>query len=468
MPPTTPTSTDDDASVPDPRRFRRGLIATLAVLALACATLGATSILQGPKLEGAQMDTAAAAGGPGQQLRLVVNQAVAPVTAADITVVPQVPVTVQSQGSVIAITFHAALNYASTYRVSVAKVTSPRGGAAATLHTDVTTPAFGFDYLVRGASTDRIVHATVGNPKRTVLYQAPGIQEFAPLDGAMVVVHDDGNRGSQIDIVQLNGGNVETLALHDAGAVDAITVVGTTILYTLTSTTADPIPQYDQTLFKVDLQAQHASVPVTGLDGKPLIIDSWQPIPGTQTLLLHGLDESLMRYDPTSLTPPVPFAYAPIMGGLSPDQKRIGTVTAFGPNSLVIGSGTSTPINAAPINGLVPYADAPTPIDAANVILRLAIEHNGSFTPQITLNTTTAGTVTSRKLYSPGGTTPQIQNYRITSNGRYLIIEFDPDYLHATPDGSSVNRRPVGITTDLVDVDSGAIVTEVAGFDATW
>ena len=464
----TRISTDDDRDARSPRRFRRGLIATLAALAVVCATLGAASILQGPKLQGAQLDAAAAAGGPGQQLRLVVNQAVAPVTAADVTVIPAVPVTVQSQGSVIAITFHSALDYATDYRVAVAHVTSPRGGATAVLHTLVKTPAFGFDYLVRGTTTDRIIHATVGSPTRSVLYEAPGIQNFVPLDGAMVIVRDDGNHGSQIDIVQLHGANVETLTLPDSGTVNAITVAGTDILYTFTSTRADPIPQYYQTLFKVDLQAQHTSVPVNGLDGKPLIIDSWQPVPGTGTLLLHGIDESLLRYDPASPTPPVPFGYVPIMGGLSPDQKRLGTVDAFGANSLEISSGTSTPINAAAIDGNVPYADVPTPIDGAHAILRLAIEHDGTFTPEIALNTTASGVITSKKLYRPSGTTPQIHNYRLTANGRYLVVEFEPDYLHSTPDGSYANRQPTSVTTDIVDVTTGATVLEVAGFGARW
>ncbi len=442
---------------------------TLAALIVACGSLGAASILQGPKLDGAHIDAAAAAGAPGQQLRLVVNQAVAGIKPSDVSVIPAVPMAVQSQGSVIAITFQRALDYDAVYRVTVADVTSPRGGARATLRAEIRTPDLGFDYLVRGTGTDRILHASVGSTARTVVYQSPGIQDFVPLDGAMVVVRDDGNRGSQIDIVQLHGANVETLALPDAGAVDAITVVGTDILYTLTSTDADPIPQYDHTLFKVDLQAQHDSVPVKGLDGKPLTIDSWQPIPGTGSLLLHGIDEALLRYDPNSTTPPVPFAYVPIMGGLSPDQKRLGTVDAFGPNSLVVSTGVSTRLSPAPIDGDVPYADLPTPLDSARTLLRLAISRDGAFTQQIVTNTTTPNKpTTTKKLYQPTGSAPEIENYRMTSNGRYLVIEFEPNQLDAVPDGSLVNRRPVSITTDVVDTRTGLTDLEVAGFDARW
>jgi hypothetical protein len=441
----------------------------VAALLVACGSLGAVSVLQGPKLEGAQIDTAAAASAPGQQLRLLVNQAVAAIKPSDVRIVPSVPMTVQSQGSVIAITLHQALDYGATYRVAVSGVTSPRGGADATLRTEIHTPAFGFDYLVRGTDTDRIIHATVGSTARTVLYESPGIQDFVPLDGAIVVVRDDGQRGSQIDIVQLHGANVETLTLPDAGAVNAITVVGTDILYTLSSTEADPIPMYDNTLFKVDLQAQHDSVPVNGVDGKPLTIDAWQPIPGTGSLLLHGVDEALLRYDPTSTTRPVPFAYVPIMGGLSPDQKRLGTVDAFGPNSLIIGSGTSTRLSPAPIDGNVPYADLPTPIDATHTLLRLAISHAGAFTQQIVINTTSPNTpTTTKKLYQPRGPAPEIENYRMTANGRYLVVEFEPNQLDAAPDGSLVNRRPVSITTDIVDTTTGLTDLEIAGFDARW
>ncbi len=468
MPRTTLTSTDGRHAARDPRRFRRGFLVTVAALIIACGSLGAASILQGPKLEGTQIDAAAAAATPGQQLRLVVNQAVAAIKPSDVSIVPSVPMTVQSQGSVIAITFHRALDYDASYRVAVAGVTSPRGGATATLHAPIRTPQFGFDYLVRGTGTDRIIHATVGSAARTVLYESPGIQDFAPLDGAMIVVRDDGQRGSQIDIVQLHGTHVETLTLPDAGAVDAITVVGTDILYTLSST-ENPLPKYNHTLFKVDLQAQHDSVPVKGLDGKPLTIDAWQPIPGTGSLVLHGIDTALLRYDPTSTTPPVPFAYAAIMGGLSPDQKRIGTVDPLGPSSLVIDSGTSTRLSPAPIGGDVPYADLATPIDASRTLLRLAISHAGTFTQQIATNTTNPNKpTTTKKLYQPSGSAPEIENYRMTSNGRYLVVEFEPNQLDAVPDGSLVNRRPVSITTDIVDTTTGHTVLEVAGFDARW
>ena len=477
MPRTTLTSTKGARAIRDPHRFGRGLIATLALLVVACGSLGAVSILQGPKLEGQQIDTSAAVGAPGGQLRLVVNQAVAAVTARDVSIVPSVPLSVQSQGSVIAITFHAALDYDAVYRVSVKGVTSPRGGADATLHAEVRTPPFGFDYLVRGPSTDRVIRATVGTTARKVLYESPGIQDFVPLDGAMIVVRDDGHRGSQIDIVQLHGTNIETLTLPDTGAVNAITVVGTDILYTLTSTStstststnADPVPKYDQSLFKVDLQAQHLSTPVNGLDHNQLTIDAWQPVPGTNTLMLHGLDGALMRYDPSETTPPVPFAYVPIMGGLSPDQKRIGTVDAFGPNSLALSTGKSTRLTPAAIDGKTPYADLATPIDAAHTLLRLAIVRGSSFTQQLVLNTSTSGQpTTTKKLYQPPGKEPAIEDYRITSNGRYLVVEFLPNQIDIVPDGATVNFQPTSVELDIVDAKTGAVDAEVAGFDARW
>jgi hypothetical protein len=442
---------------------------TVAALVIACGSLGAASILQGPKLEGAQIDAAAAATAPGQQLRLVVNQAVAAIKPSEVHIVPSVPITVQSQGSVIAITLHRALDYDTSYRISVSDVNSVRGGPGATLRTEIRTPPFGFDFLVRGSTTDRIIHATVGSTRRTVLYESPGIQDFVPLDGAMIVVRDDGQRGSRIDIVELHGVHSETLTLPDAGAVDAITVVGTDILYTFSSTEANPIPKYDHTLFKADLQAKHDSVPVMGLDGKPLTIDAWQPIPGTESLILHGIDTSLQRFDPTSTTPPVPFAYAAIMGGLSPDQKRIGTVDPIGPSSLLIASGTATRLSPAPVEGDVPYADLPLPIDATHTLLRLAISHAGTFTQQIAMNTANSNKpTTTKKLYQPSGSAPEIENYRMTSNGRYLVVEFQPNQLDAVPDGSPVNRRPVSITTDIVDTTTGLTDLEVAGFDARW
>ncbi|MES1212771.1 MAG: hypothetical protein ABUT11_04410, partial [Leifsonia sp.] len=75
---------------------------------------------------------------------------------------------------------------------------------------------------------------------------------------------------------------------------------------------------------------------------------------------------------------------------------------------------------------------------------------------------------TTKKLYEPSGSFPWIEDYRMTSNGRYLVVEFLPNQQDAEPDGSLVNRRPTSITTDIVDTRSGTVETEVAGFDARW
>ncbi|HEY4270242.1 MAG TPA: hypothetical protein VGM94_18815 [Galbitalea sp.] len=454
--PPTPTSTD--------RRFRRGLIAVIVALVVVAGSLGAVSVLQGPKIEGSQLNPAALAAGPGQQLRLIANQAIAPVSDRQVSVFPPATVTAQSQGDVIIIRFGGALNYATEYTVTVKGVTSSRGGAAATLRQTFRTPAFSFDYLVRGADDDKIVKATVGTVKRTVVYEAPHIEDFVPIAGALVLVSDADGGGNQIDIVQPGQPQAETLALPDVGTVNAITAVGTTILFTLTSLTANPVPKYNENLFKVDLTANHLPTAVLGIDKQPLHVNAWRAIPGTTSVLLDDIGD-VLRYDPTATTPPTFVASYPDLGGLSPDAALLGVTNPSGPYVLDLATAKTVFVPGSPIKGAAStFVEDVLPLTTKLTLERVAVPAKRDFKVVIASDDGTTGKI----LYQPQGDNPGILSYTATSNGRYLIVESIPDTTNPVSDGAVTNPRPKSVIIDVIELDSGLVDTEVAGFDPRW
>jgi hypothetical protein len=460
MPRATRTSTDAG-------RFRRTLLVTIAVLALACAGLGAAAILQGPKLRGSHLDTTAAVAGPGQQLRLVLNEAVAKVGVAQLRITPAVPATVQTQDSVVTVQLGAALASSTRYAVELRGVTSARGGPASTVRTELTTPAFSFTFLRRG-DVDRILTTTVGGAPRQ-LYQATGIQWFVPVSGALVVATTTADRQSALTLVQPGSALTERFALPDAGRINGLTAVGDRVLFTLTSATADPVPRYDHTLFLIDLAGSHTPQPVTGLDGKALDVDDWTAVPGSGSIILHGIDTAVWRYTPGTADPLAPLGTYQQLGGLAPDQQRLGVQDAAGPLSLDLASGKPSPVTVTLADGSTPYADAVVPLDATHQVVRISAAPPSPGAGSVSQIVETGGPGgAARVVAKPTGTAPLIIGYRMTGNGQYVVLEFQPDEFTYDPDSSPVNQRPTGITTDVVEVATGKVVAQVTGFDAVW
>jgi hypothetical protein len=456
MPRATPTST---------RGFRRALLVTLAVLALACAGLGAASILQGPKISAATLDVAAATTAPGQQLRLVLDEAVAPIRARDVRVRPAVPVTVSTQGDVVLLRLGAALRNATAYSLEVRGVVSTRGGPAATLHHGFTTPAVALDLLQRGPATDGTSadHILRVTPTATrELFAGPGIQAFAPVGGALAVAQDDSSGASVLRIVQPDSPNAETLALPAAGRVDAITTLGSTVLFTFTSTVADPVPEFDRTLFRVDLEGTHRVEPVAGLDGTPLRVDDWRALPGTTAMILHGVDATILRYDPGAKPTLTPSGLVDELGGVSPDQSRIGVTTHDVSGVLALSSGDTEALTTPASLGAGAHLDLPLPLDARRTFVRIATPGSGAFAYTMAELDGSA----ARTVFAPVGTSPRIVDGALSANGQYLLLEVDPDQLHSSLDGSFVDPQPAAITFVAVDVATGRPIIQTPGFAA--
>ncbi len=460
MSPPSPTSTDADRGR---ARFRRTLLITVVVLAVISAGLGAASILQGPKLRGWNLDTAAATAGPGQQLRVVLNEVVAPIGATRVSITPRIPVTVQSQNNITTIRLQRALDNATRYRVELRDVRSTRGGPASTVRVEFTTPALRLTYLSRGTTTDRIMTTTVGHGPR-LLWSAPGIQSFTRVSGALVIATTTDDRQSALTLVQPGKTLTETFALPEPGRIDELTSIGNRVLFTLSSQDADGGTYY-HTLFLIDLEGSHTPAPVQGIGGQPLAIDDLEPVAGSTALLLHGIDGSVVRYDPLATPAVTPVGSFQLLGGLSPDQRRLGVNDAGGPLTLDLRSGRSTRVPAPIIDGRTGYPELSTPLTAISAIVLTSLSPAvaGRLPTSELVETSPSG---SRLIFTPAGTAPMIMGYRLTSNGQYLIVETNPDELHYDPDDSPVNFQPRAVTTVIVDVARGVAVQQFAGFDA--
>lgn len=457
------------------RRFHRGFWATAIVLALACAGLGAASVLQGPRIQGGQVDAAAAVAGP-VTLRLVIDEGIAELDPDQVRVEPEAPFSVQTDGSVVLLAFERALDYATDYRVALAGVTAASGGVAADLSYEFATPAFTPTWLERSASGDRILRGEPGAAPETV-YTGLRIQDYVDLGQAALVVRLDGAGTSLADIVATDGsGNVESLLLPGGlpGRIELLTPSGVNVLYTYTSldpeaSEAAGVPVFDDTLMRLDLGGTHISEPVLGLDGQPVTADTILPIPGTTAFLVHSRAGDVLRYDPASGEPPTLVAAYPELVSLASDGHRAVVKDALGHVVYDLADGSETRFEPSPVEGgtAIPFVADVVALSGDRAIER-AVLPNEDFTAFDSFVAVDDGT-SARLLFRTAEPTGSVIGYRVTPNERYLVAEVSPggDSLEAS-DGYEADARPRDVRIVLIDLTTGEVAGEWPGSHARW
>ncbi len=442
-------------------RFRRGLIGTIVVLALACAGLGTASTLQGPKVQAAQLELATAVTAPAS-LRLFLDEAVADVAADEVRVEPDVPHTVSTDGDVVLVHFEQALRYGTRYAVNLAGVTARAGGASADLEHSFRTPEAVVRWVQRDTSGDgsgdRVVEAAPGAEPTEVLAM-PHIQDFLSLPEALftVTLNDGGDATAQI--VSLDGSNREDLTLPGAGQISLLEYSGTTVLFTFTNA-GEGVPEYDDTLFRLDLSGTHLSDVVVGLDGAPMSVDRLIPIPGTTQVLVHQRSGDLLRLDTSTSDAPVLVASYTELGSLAADGHRVSAADAFGQVMYDLDDGSEERVNPSPLGGAVPYIADVIPLSGGRWLERAVLPSADftSFDPSVALDDGTAAT----PLLAASGT-GGVLDFRVMSNEQYLLAEISPAGADAISDRYGGSPRPLDVTLVMVDLASGEVIGEWPG-----
>jgi hypothetical protein len=456
------------------KRFRRGWWASAAVLVLACAGLGTASVLQGPRLQGGQIDVDAAVAGP-SPLRLVIDEAVADLDEGQVSVSPEVPFTVQTDGSVVLLRFQSALDYDITYRVGLSGVAAAAGGVRADLHYEFDTPPIQATWLSRASSGDRILTGSPGEAPET-LFTGARIQDLLPLPGALLVVRLDDAGASYAEIVATDGSdNVERLMLPGGAPVRMalLTLIGTDALYTVTTLDPDAavaagLPAFDESLFRLDLTGTHIAEPVLAPDGRPIAADTLLPIPGSTAVLVHSRAGDVYRYDPPSGTAPTLLAGYAEMVALAADGHRLSVKDAFGPLIYDLVDGSESRIEPSPMAGgtAVPFVADVVPV--AGGWIERAVLPNADFSAFDSFIARDDGSSTT-ELFRPSRKGGSVVGYAVTANERYLIAEVSPGGdTFAASDGYEADARPRDVTIVVLDLASGEVAQEWAGSHARW
>jgi hypothetical protein len=464
------TSSERDGAHPTERdggAFRRAFTWLTLALLVACAALVGVGFLQGPKLADVQLDTAAVISRPDQQVRLFVNQPVEPVRAEQVTVTPEVPVTVTSVDDVIAVQFGALLAYDTEYTVRVDEVRGVGLPATASLEYRFSTGSPQVYLLDRGEPDDTILRTGLSGSEREVVYSAPGIQSFAVTGQVLVVATEAGDGESGLRLVSLADGAVEEIPLPEPGSIRDldVTTVGSVVGVTFVPTERSDDALGGRQLLLLDLEAGRAFSSVTGIDGEPLQATDWLFVPGRAALVAQTIEQTLLLVDAAPGSIPTPLGRVAEIVRFSRDGSTLAARDALGGVLIDLTDGSQTRLDPSLIEGGLPFLGLVEPLGDGSLLEKAALEAtDGRFIVVIAIDDGETG----RILYTTPDLAGSIEDFTVSPNGQFAAIEIVPVIADSVSDGYSVNPRATSITTVIMNIATGEIVRSIEGFGLRW
>ncbi|BDZ40099.1 Ig-like domain-containing protein [Microbacterium suwonense] len=449
---------------PGSRRFTATLLSVLGVLVLVVGVLGAVSLTQGPRVSAVNVDAAQTIATSGSRLTLTLNQPVAAIDPAQVSVQPAVPFTIDAAGRSIGIRFTTALDDETTYSISVTGVRGASGGPASDLTTSFTTPASRILLLQRSADgDDKIFRTDLSGERATPVFAHPRIDDYRATSNRIVVAVEDDD-GSRLIVMDRDGTNQRELPLPGDGYVSSVQVSdrGGFVGYSysdreLTETTGRASVLVTQSLSG---EGEPRVVQVAGEDAS---IAEWQFVPGSSSLLFIDFDGALGVEDPSTNAEVKSMGVAAGILGISR-----GTYTAIVERTdgstvqLDLTDGTETPLPASDPD----YGDADTIVPYPGGTLRHVVQRDESGMPTgqavVRVNDDGAADV----IREVSGADAILQTC-VSPSGQYAAVVVAPD-LPTNAYDDLLLPLPSTLHTQLIDLSGKRALPNLNGFDISW
>ena len=466
------------------RRFRRSTVAVLGVLALAAAGLGAAAVLRGPKLDAGSVNAQSVISRAGQKLVLHADQTLAPVDASQVEVSPATPFTVESTGPDVQITFTGVLDYATAYSIRVDYFEGSATGLRGALDFGFTTPDVAVTTLLRrgglaaGADkpSDQIVRSalTAGDGAGSeVVFEAPRIQQFQVVPGALAVVELD-EQGASSLVVSVEGadgastggtvftpagGRIQNLHASVSAGLFGYTVNG--------GEDAVTGREYQNTLFVFDPRSVSGKAEeVTGFGGEPLRVVDWQFVPGSSSIVVQGTDQQLYQLDPIGGAEPVPLGLHAELRDFLAGGLQLVVADPAGTSTIDLSTGQVAPLvqSTPDVDPALYPGTIVTLASGATVRQYDEVDYSSAAPVQQSL-IVYADDAGTRELYRPASAGARIRGFCVSPNGQYLAVE-------TIASGAVTDGYPLPgyseMTTTFVQIATGIVTRSVPGFLPDW
>ncbi|RWZ51090.1 hypothetical protein ELQ90_09870 [Labedella phragmitis] len=446
--------------------FRRTLAATLGALLVIAVGAGAVGLLQGPQLARADIDVSSTVADSGARLILYADRPVREVSPDDVAITPDVPVTVQTEGTAILIRFDAVLAYDTTYEVAIAGVRSPGSAPVSDFAYTFTTGEPPLYILERDDTGDDHIRRTdISGDEGESVFSAPRIQQFEVVGEELVVATITDEDHSRLLSVPLSGGEPTEIPLPGDGRVEQLQSSARQFLVGfLYSQDAGTETSIESGLFVLQIKTDEPPKRVEATGSEETNVTQWSFVPSTTSVLVRTFADELVVADALTPGDPVLLGDALFIHGFVVDEQTaiIERTDAIVEVDLLTGEESPFPVppdltgNPGELASLsaTGYARIYSQYDPATNSLSQSVE--------------VVGNGTSRQLYGvdDGGTS--ILQVCASPNGQYIAVVEARDRAELGSDLYPILPMPRGVSTLVIDRESAEVEATIPGFDLPW
>ena len=458
------------------REFRRRLIGSVLVLGIAVGGFGFAGLVQGPRLDTADLDVARATRLAGQQLTLTLNQPVAEFDAAGVEVEPAASVTATSDDRDIVITFEQPLDYAAEYTVRVPGVVGAFQAAPAVVEHRFATPdedVYALHRRSHRGEADLVQRSSFAEPQPEVVFSAPRIQDFARAGEVLVVATVDDAGRNELALSQDAQADPAEVPLPQGATIRDLAASTTHALvgFVVDTPAVDGIREHEAALMMLDLSGTAPAVPepVLALDGTPMRVMSWVFVPGTTSLVVQDFEQGLYLVDALGGRPPTPLGVHTEIRGFVAGTSDLLVADPDGGTVLDLEEGTTTALELqTPELADNVYADHISVLDGEGrylvSLVQARVEAGRNVRSSMLATVGADGELAG--LYAPASPTSHIRDHCTSPNGRWVAVAESPD--DSRPDDYSGNPGFTETMTTIVEIETGRIALSLQGGFSDW
>lgn len=461
-------STDSRRSRSRTRRGRAFAVAFAAVLVglvVVGGIGGVVAVAQGPRVTDVQVDPGAAVAASGSRVILTTTQSLETVDAAQVTVEPATPFTVDTSGRSVGVRFSLPLYDDTDYRITVTGVNGLGAGPASTLTESFRTPPLQAYLMQRGTPEgDTIFRTDLKGEAGLPVFVHPHIEDFRATANHLVISVRDGDT-ARVIVTDADGQNARDVVLPGPGFVSNLQSAdrGERIGFTFSDATLGTAGGRESRLFTVSA-ADDAPPTEVGLNGGDVRIADYRFVPDTDSMLVLTFDSRLLLTDAEGGNA------APLGSAVSIDGIARGSSVAVverleGIREVDLTDGSEQSL-VQPVDppGLAGRATPLPGTDAGTIRSFADISADGVSRSTSVAHVDTDGTVRSL-LEVPGSDT--VLQTCVSPSGRYAAVLVAPRAVDNPFDRYQL-PLPERLLTHLVEVDTGEEVVALQGFDLSW